>query len=143
MGDALEEIVGVEDAGDLAGDLVEDAQGLGLAGDAGVESGVLDGDGHAGCDELKEALVFESEVADLLGLDVENADDLVLDDEGNGEFRTDVGVSVDVVVGCGDVFDEEGFALESGLAYDSLADFDAHTFDFGAVADLEAHAEVF
>ncbi len=31
----------------LAGDLVENGEGLGLAGDAGVEAGVLDRDGHA------------------------------------------------------------------------------------------------
>ncbi len=116
VGDAFEEIVGIEDAGDLAGDVVEDAEGLGLAGDAGVEAGVLDGDGHAGGDEFEEALVFEGEVADLFGLKVEDADDLVLDDERDGEFGANVGVGVDVVVGGGDVFDEEGFALERGLA---------------------------
>ena len=99
VADALEEIVEVEDAGDLAGDFVEDGEGLGLAGDAGVEAGVLDGDGHAGGDELEEALVLEGEVAEVFGLDVEDADDLVLDDEGDGELGADVGVGVDVVLG--------------------------------------------
>ena len=143
MADAFEEVVGVEDAGDLAGDVVEDAEGLGLAGDAGVETGVLDGDGHARGDELEEALMLEGEVADGFGLEVEDADDLVLDDEWDGEFGTDVGVGVDVVFGFGDVFDQKRFALESGLADYSVAEFDAHAFDFGAVADLETHAEIF
>ena len=96
--DALEEVVGIEDAGDLAGDLVEDCEGLSLAGDAGVEAGVLDGDGHAGGDELEQALVVFGEEGGGLGLKVEDADDLVLDDEGDGEFGEDVGVGVDVVV---------------------------------------------
>ena len=115
VGDALEQIVGVEDAGDLAGDVVEDAERLGLARDAGVEAGILDRDGHAGGDQLEQTLVFQREVADLLGLDVDDADDLVLDDERNREFGADIGVGVDVVFGCGDVFDEDGFALQSGL----------------------------
>jgi hypothetical protein len=143
VGDALEEIVGVEDAGDLAGDVVEDAEGLGLAGDAGVKAGVLDGDGHAGGDELEEALVLHGEIAGSFGLDIEDTDDLVLDNKGYGEFRADVGVGVDVVLGFGDVFDEEGLALERGLADNAAAEFDAHAFDLGVVADLEAHAEVF
>jgi len=143
VGDAFEEIVGIEDAGDLAGDLVEDAEGLGLAGDAGVESGVLDGDGHAGGDEFEEALMLESEVADLFGLDVDDADDLVLDDEGDGELGADVRVGVDVVFSIGYVFDEDGLALEGGLAGDASAQLDAHALDFGGVADLEAHAELF
>lgn len=143
VGDALEEIVRVEDAGDLAGDVVEDAERLGLAGDASVEAGVLDGDGHAGGDELEQALVFKGEVAHGFGLEVEDADDLVLDDERDGEFGADVGVGVDVVLGLGDVFDEEGFALEGGLAGDAVAKLDTDAFDLGGVADLEAHSEVF
>src|SRR5882757_9458289 len=95
-------VVPEKDAEDLAGDVVEDAEGLGLAGDAGVEAGVFYGDGHAGGDELKEALVFKGEVADGFGLEVENADDLVFDDKRDREFGADVGVGVDVVVGFGD-----------------------------------------
>ena len=98
VADALEEVVEVEDAGDLAGDLVEDGEGLGLAGDAGVEAGVFDGDGHAGGDELEEALVVGGEEGGVLGLDVDDADDLVFDDEGDGELGADVGVGVDVVL---------------------------------------------
>ncbi len=99
LADALEEVVEIEDGGDLAGDLVEDGEGLGLAGDAGVEAGVFDGDGHAGGDELEQALVLVGEEGGVLGLDVDDADDLVLDDEGDGEFGADVGVGVDVVLG--------------------------------------------
>ncbi len=74
---------------------------------------------------------------------IDDADDLVLDDERDGELGADVGVGVDVVVGFGDVLDEDGLALEGGLADDAAAELDAHAFDLGGVADLEAHAEVF
>jgi hypothetical protein len=94
VGDTLEEIVGIEDAGDLARDVIEDAEGLGLAGDAGVEAGVLDGDGHAGGDELEEALVLVGEVGGRFGLEIDDADDLVLDDERDGELGADVGVEM-------------------------------------------------
>ena len=67
-----------------------------------------------------------------LRLDVEDADDLVLDDERNGQLGADVGVGVDVVFGLGDVFDEEGFALECGLPDDAAAELDAHALDLGA-----------
>ncbi len=63
LADAFEEIVEIEDGGDLARDLVEDGEGLGLAGDAGVEAGVLDGDGHAGGDEFEQSTMLVREVA--------------------------------------------------------------------------------
>ena len=143
VGDALEEIVGVEDAGDLARDVVEDTERLGLAGDAGVEACVLDGDGHAGGDEFEQALMLECEVGGGLRLKVDDADDLVLDDERDGQLGADVGVGVDVVFGSRDVFDEERFALERCLADDAVAEFDAHALDLSGVADLEAHAKIF
>jgi hypothetical protein len=45
--------------------------------------------------------VFAAEVANLLALDVEDADDLVLVDEGDGEFAAYSGVGGDVVGGVG------------------------------------------
>ena len=93
-------------------------------------------------DELEQALVLHSEVADGLGLQIEDADHLVLDDERDRELGADVGVRVDVVLLRGHVFYEQGFALECGLAGDAAAEFDAHPFDLAGVADLEAHAEV-
>jgi hypothetical protein len=140
--DALEEVVWVEDAGDLAGDFVKDGEGLGLAGDAGVEAGVLDGDCHAGGGELKQALVVLGEEGGGFGLEVEDADDLVFDDEGDGELGEDVGVGVDVVFDLVDVRDEHGFALKGGLAGDAAAELDADALDFGGVAGLEAHPEL-
>jgi hypothetical protein len=61
--DAFEQVVEVEDAGDLAGDIVEHGKGLRLTRDAGVEARVLDRDGHARGGEFEQALVLGSEVA--------------------------------------------------------------------------------
>ncbi len=88
----------IEDAGDLAGDLVEHGEGLGLAGDAGVEARVLDRDGHARGGEFEQALVLFGEEGGELGLEVDDADDAVLDDERDGELGAHVGVGVDVVL---------------------------------------------
>ena len=144
--DALEEVVEIEDGGDLAGDVVEDGEGLGLAGDAGVEAGVFDGGGHAGGDELEQALMLMGEEGGGLGLDVDDADDLVFDDEGDGELGADAGVGVDVVLdkagGGADVFDEDGASMEGGLADDAAAELDAHALDLGGVPGLEAHPEL-
>ena len=146
VADALEEIVQVEDAGYLTRDLVEDGEGLGLSGDAGVEAGVFDSDGHAGGDELEEALVIGGEVGGVFGLNVEDANDFVLDDEGDGEFGADVWVSVDVVGGVVPldryVRYQDGFVVESSLADDTLAALDAHALDLGGVSGLEAHPKL-
>ena len=141
--DPLEEVGRVEDAGDLARDVVENAEGLGLAGDPGVEAGVFNRNGHARGDEFEQTLMLVREVAHLLRLDIEDADDLVLDDQGYGKLGADIRVGIDVVLVRGDVFHENGFAMQSGLTGDAAADFDAHPFDFGGVPDLKAHAEVF
>ena len=56
------------------------------------------------------------EVRRSFRLQVEDADDLVLDDERDGEFGADIGVRVDVVFVLRDVVDEERFALERSLS---------------------------
>ena len=143
--DALEEIVEVEDAGDLAGDLVEDGEGLGLAGDAGVEAGVFDGDGHARGDEFEQALMVGGEEAGDLGLDIDDSDDFAFDDERDGELGADVGVGVDVVLDVlrgtyvGMRMDPRWRAAWPTMPRPSL---DAHALDLGGVAGLEAHPEL-
>jgi hypothetical protein len=86
--------------------------------------------------------MLEGEVGPCFGLEVEDADDLVLDYQWNGKLRADVGVGVDVVFMQRDVFDEERFAEQRGLAGDAAAQLDAHAFDLGGVADLEAHTQI-
>ncbi len=66
LADALQERVEVEDGGQFDGDLVEDFEGLRLAGDAGVEAGVLNGLGDAGGGDGEQVKVLGAEVAGLL-----------------------------------------------------------------------------
>ncbi len=139
---AFEQIVYIEDAGDFAGDLVEDCEGFCLAGDRGVEAGVLDGDGHAGGYQFEQALVVRGEERGNFGLDVDDADYFVFDEEGNGQFGAYLRVGIDVVLGAGDIFEADGAALEGGLAYYPPAGFDADALDLGGVSGLEAHPEL-
>ncbi len=96
--DALQQIVGIEDASDLARDLVQHGQGLRLPRNAGVEPGVLDRDRHARGGEFQQALMVVGEEAGISDCEVEHADDLVLDDQRDGELGAHGGVGVDVVV---------------------------------------------
>src|SRR5205085_866977 len=86
LADALKQIVQVQDACDLARDLVEHGQRLRLAGDAGVEASVLDGDRHARGNEFEQALMFGGEETGNLRLDVENSNDSIFHNERDGEL---------------------------------------------------------
>ena len=66
LADALEERIEVEDGGEFDGDFVEHFEGLRLAGDAGVEAGVLNGLGDARGGEGEHVQVLGMEVAGLL-----------------------------------------------------------------------------
>jgi len=142
LADALEQVVEVEDAGDLARDFVEDSEGLRLAGDTGVEASVLHRDCHARGGQFQQSLMLGGEESGMFGLEVDDADDAILDDQRHGEFRHDVGVRVDVVLNLGDVFDQNGRSLAGRLAHDSTTRLDAHPLDLGRVSGLEAHAQI-
>ncbi len=81
------------------------------------------------------------EEAGGFGFEVEDADDFIFDDQRDGQLGADVGVGGDVVLVFRDVFDEEGSALEGGLADDAPADLEADALDLWGMADLEAHPE--
>ncbi len=99
LADAFEELVDVEDGGEFDGDLVEDFEGLGLAGDAGVEARVLDGLADARGGEGEQVQVLGTEVIEFFAFEIENADDFVFVDERNGELGADGVVGGDVVWG--------------------------------------------
>jgi hypothetical protein len=74
LADALQKRIEVEDGGELAADLVEDGEGLGLPRNAGVEAGVFDGLTDARGGELEKVQMFRLKVVELFGLDVDDAD---------------------------------------------------------------------
>ena len=119
LADALEKGIEIEDGGQLDGDLVEDGEGLGLAGDAGVEAGVLNGLGDAGGGEGEQVEVLGAEVVGLLAFEIHDADEAVLGDERHGQLGADFGIGGDVVLGGGDVVEQDGLAGERDLADDA------------------------
>ena len=142
LADALQEGVEIEDGGELDGDLVEDLEGLRLAGDAGVETGVLNGLGNARGSEGEHVKVLGAEEVGLFAFNVHDADEAVLGDEWDGQLGTHVGIGIDIVLLGGGVVEEDGLARERDLADNTLADRDARVLDLGRVADLKSHAQL-
>ena len=96
MADALQERVEVEDGGQFDRDLVEDFEGLRLAGDAGVEAGVLNGLGDAGGCDGEQVKVLGAEVASLFAFQVHDANEAIFGDEGDGQLGADAGIDREV-----------------------------------------------
>ncbi len=143
VGHALQQLIEVENRGELAADLGEQRELAGLPRHAGIEASVLDADGDARGEERKQALVLFVESAGLGGLDVEYADDLVLGNEWDGQLGVNTGSVVDGILLSGQVVDQHGFAALHGLSGDALADLDADALgDLRRVPDLEANAQV-
>jgi len=140
--DTDEEGVEIEDGGELDGDFVQDLKGLRLAGDTGVEAGILNGLRDSGGGEGEDVEVLGAEVVGELALEVHDADEAIFGDEGDGELGADIGVGGDVVFVSGNVIEKDGLASEGDLADNALADGDSGALSLGGVADLKAHAEV-
>ena len=85
--------------------------------------------------------MFFGEEPASLGLDIDDADDFILDDEGNGELGAHLRVGIDVMLERRDIFNEHGFALECGLAHNPCAWLHAHPLHLGSMAGLEPHPE--
>ena len=140
--DALQQRIEIENRGYLAGYFVEHRQRLRLPGHAGVEACILDRLGYAGGGQLQQMHVFRLEIADLLGLKVDHANDAVLHDERHGQFRADIGIGADVVRIAPHILQQDGFAVLGGPPNDSLAYPDLQALGFRRMADLKAHTQV-
>ena len=139
----LQQLIDVEDRGQLAADLGQQRELARLPRNPRVEPRVLDSDGDARGEQRQQLLVFLGEGVGLGGFDVENADHLVLGDQRNGQFGMDAGRGVDEVLLRGHVVDQHGLAAQHGLAGDALADLDADALgDFGRMPHLEADAQL-
>src|SRR6516164_7127652 len=75
FGDAFQELIEIENRGQLAGNLIQQYQGAGLAAGAGVETGVFDPHGHAGSDQRQQPFMFLGEVVWLSRLEVHHSDE--------------------------------------------------------------------
>ena len=143
VGNALQQLIDIQDRGELAADLGEQRQLARLPRDARVQPRVLDADGDARGKQRQQPLVLFGEGAGLIGFDVDHADDFVLGDQRNGQLGAHAGRGVDEVLFGGDVVDQHGFAALHGLPGDALADLDADALgDLRRMADLEADAQL-
>ena len=132
LADALEQGIEIEDGGEFDGDLVEDFEGLRLAGDAGVEAGVLNGLRDARRGHGEHVKMLGAEEIELLAFEIHDADEAVFGDERDGQLGAHVGIGGNVKVGGGDVVEEDGLAGERDLADDSFADGNAGALDLRA-----------
>ena len=59
----------------------------------------------------EQAQVLGLEVVGLLRLDIDDADDAVLDDQRNCQLGAHAGIDIDVVLGLADVVDQNGLRV--------------------------------
>ncbi len=110
-------------------------------GDLFVQTGVLDGAGDGGGEQSEGASMFGSEIVEADAFEVQNANDAVAEEEGDGDFGMDVGVGRDVAgVGVG-ILNQHGLAGTGGGSGDALAEGDGVGVDLFVVADGEGVAE--
>ena len=82
------------------------------------------------------------EITFLPGLDVDDADQAVLDDQRNRELGMNVGQRFDVEVFARDVGDQLRLARLGGAPGDALTNLHANALgDFGRIADLKTDVE--
>jgi hypothetical protein len=84
--------------------------------------------------------MFFGEEVDLFAFDVHDADDAVVDDEGDGDFAADAAGGFDVANVFGGIGDADGVAGAEGGAGDAAGDGDVTGFAF-IEAEAEAVAE--
>ena len=109
---------------DLASHLEVALHALLLLVDALIEAGVGDADGDLRGEGTEGALVVLVVVVDAGVLEVEDADDFALVDEGDGKLGADLGVGFDVAGVFADVGGEDGLAQLGGGADEAFAEGD-------------------
>jgi hypothetical protein len=141
-GDGAQEFVEIEDGAEALGGFGEGAEGAVLEIDAAVEAGVVDGAGDAGGDEAHEGDIVGRVGADFGGLEIDDADEFVAGNHGDGHLAADGVHGVQIRFFLADVADEHRFAGFGGLAGDAFAEGDEETIDqLLAVAHGVADAE--
>ena len=84
---ALQQLVDVKNGRQLARDFIQQNQGARLARGARVQTRILDSDRHARSNQREQPLVLFGEVVGLWRLDINNADEPILDDQRNRQLR--------------------------------------------------------
>ncbi len=143
IGNPLQQLVDIQDRGQLAADLGQQGQLPRLPRHARVQARVLDADGDARREQRQQPLVLFGERARLVGFHIDHADDFVLGDQRHRQLGTNAGRGVDEVLLRRNVVDQHGFALLHRSSGYSLADLDADALgDLRRMTNLEANAQL-
>ena len=78
--------------------------------------------------------MFRGEKTRRFGLDVDDADDLVFQDQRNSKFGQNIRVGRDVVLVGTHVFDKDRLSLQRSLTDDTLTHLDAHALGLGSMS---------
>ncbi len=115
IGDALQQLVDIQNRGELAADLGQQRQLPRLPRHPRVQTGILDANRDAGGEQRQQALVLFGERSRLVGFDIDHADDFVLGDQRHGQLGAHARRGVDEVLLGRNVVDQHGFALAAPL----------------------------
>src|SRR5271165_411926 len=143
VGNALQQLINVEDGCQLAADFGEQGELSGLARDPRVQTCILDPHGNARGEQRQQTFVLFRKGSRLIGFDVNHPDYFVLGDERHSQLGTDAGGCVDDIVFGTKVVDQHGLARLHRASGDALANFDADALrHLGSVPDLKPYAQL-
>ena len=137
----LQQRVQIQNRRQLRGDLVEHCECLRLAGDARIESRILNRLGDARGGQRKQAQVFGAEVIGLLAFDVHHTDQPVLGNQWHRQLGAYFGIHLNVHLRGAHVVQQHRLAGKRHLAHHALAHGDVQPLDLRNVADLEPHPQ--
>ena len=110
----------LQDGGGFAADLMQHQKRIGLAAGPFEEARVFDGRGQPARQEHQNFLLLRGEVIDLGTLDIDDANDLVLEDQRHGQLGANAIDGVDVARIGAHVANENGLAAGGGRSGDAL-----------------------
>src|SRR5882762_9928229 len=117
---AAQQFLDIKNRIGLAAHFVQHQKSVGLAADALEQARVLNGDRQAAGHQRQDALLIAGKIINLRALDVEHADRLALNYQGNRQFRPDRVNDVDVSWVFANVRDADGAARRRRCPRDSL-----------------------
>src|ERR1041385_2606445 len=143
VADAFEQLVNIEDGGEVAADFVQQRQRAGLLDDPRVQPRIL----NAHCDtrgnEREQTRMFVLEVSPLAGFQIDHANNAVLVDQRHGQLRAHAGNGLNILGRLGDVIHQDGAALLHSAAGNAFAHFHPDTLgNLRQMADLKAKTQL-
>ncbi len=140
--DPLQQIVRIEDRGDLPRDLMQHRQRLRLPRHPRVKPRILNRNRHPRRRQLQQSLMVRREEGRQLRLQIEYADYLILHNQRHRQLRPHRVIGVDVVLYLPYIFDQNRLALQRRLPGDAAPQLDANPLRIDRVPGLKAHPQL-